>query len=262
MPRKHMAEGHTIHRLAIQLRDLIGPPLGASSPQGRFPDAKVLDGLPLLETDAHGKHLFLRFDVAWVHVHLGLAGTAYFVDASVPAKPQVRLRLAGSDTAWDLVAPTKCELLDDQAVKSIHNRLGPDPLRSDADPELVWNRLQRYSGAIGAAVLDQKVIAGVGNVYRAEALYALSMAPTRRASSLSREEFDRLWATLKSMMEQGVRDGRIITVDLPPDADRQALPQEEARYVYKQSACRRCGAPVEVAAIGGRTSYACTREQS
>lgn len=102
-----MAEGHTIHRLARELRGLIGPPLSASSPQRRFPDAKLLDGLSLLDTDAHGKHLFLRFEIAFVHVHLGLAGTAYFVGASTPPKPQVRLRLADERTAWDLVAPTR-----------------------------------------------------------------------------------------------------------------------------------------------------------
>lgn len=261
MPRKHMAEGHTIHRLARELRALTGPPLAASSPQGRFPDAKLLDGLPLLDTDAHGKHLFLQFEIAFVHVHLGLAGTAYFVQADIAPKPQVRLRLADPQTAWDLVAPTKCELIDEAAVASIHDRLGPDPLRSDADPERVWKRLQRYPGAVGAAILDQKIVAGVGNVYRAEALYALGIKPTRRADTLTRQEFERLWATLRSMMEQGVRDGRIITVDLPPEADRKGLPQEQARYVYKQAVCRRCGAPVEVATIGGRTSYACTREQ-
>lgn len=257
-----MAEGHTIHRLARQLRGLIGPPLSASSPQGRFPDAKLLDGLPLLETDAHGKHLFLRFDIGTVHVHLGLAGTAFFVEPDIPPKPQVRLRLAGQSTAWDLVAPAKCELLDEAAVKAIHARLGPDPLREDADPEQVWKRLQRYSGAIGAAILDQKAVAGVGNVYRAEVLYLMGIKPTRRADSLTRQEFYRLWQLLRSLMEQGVEDGRIITVDLPPGTDRRALPQEEARYVYKQAVCRRCGAPVETATIGGRTSYACTREQA
>ena len=262
MPRKHMAEGHTIHRLARELRSLIGPPLAASSPQGRFTDARLLDGLPLLDTDAHGKHLFLRYDVAFLHVHLGLAGTAYFVEASVPPKPQVRLRLADPNTAWDLMAPTKCELVDDAAVKAISHRLGPDPLRGDADPEVVWRRLQRYSGPIGAALLDQSVIAGVGNVYRAEALFVLGISPHRPAASLTRENIERLWQELQSMMERGVEEGRIITVRTPPEADRKSLPAAEARYVYKQERCRRCGAPVEVSTIRGRTSYACSREQS
>ncbi len=252
-----MAEGHTIHRLARDLRELIGVPLSISSPQGRFAEAKLLDGLSMLDTDARGKHLLARFDIASLHVHLGLAGIFVRMEPAGPPRPQVRLRLAGGSLAWDLTAPTRCELLDEVAVKALISRLGPDPLRSDADPEKVWNRLQRYSGSVGAALLDQSIIAGVGNVYRAEALWAIGIHPARPAGVLTRTEFDQLWQTLVSMMQQGVEEGRIITVDTPPHVDRASLPQERARNVYRQSECRQCGTPVEVATIGGRRAYAC-----
>ncbi len=202
-----MAEGHTIHRLARDLRELIGVPLSVSSPQGRFADAKLLDGLSMLATDARGKHLLARFDIASLHVHLGLAGIFVRMQPAGPPRPQVRLRLAGGTLAWDLTAPTRCEVLDEAAVKALISRLGPDPLRSDADSEKVWKRLQRYSGSVGAALLDQSLIAGVGNVYRAEALWAIGIHPARPAAVLTRTEFDQLWQTLVSMMRQGVEDG-------------------------------------------------------
>ncbi len=257
-----MAEGHTIHRLARDLRELIGPPLSASSPQGRFAGAKAIDGLPLEGTDAYGKHLLLRFAPATLHIHLGMAGKFTRVAPAVEPRPQIRLRLATPEVSWDLIAPIICELTDDAGVAALAARLGPDPLRKDADPERVWSRLQRYSGPIGAALLDQSVVAGVGNIYRTELLFLMGIHPTRPAASLTREQFDTLWTRLKSMMKLGVEEGRIITVDVPPGPERIALPAAEARWVYQQEVCRRCGAPVEKFRLGSRTAYACPREQS
>lgn len=256
-----MAEGHTIHRLAQNLKELIGPPLRATSPQGRFAGAKLLDGLVLEGTDAYGKHLLLQFEPATLHVHLGMAGKWLRVAPPDDPRPQVRLRLAATGVAWDLIAPTICELVDDAAVAALAARLGPDPLRDDADPERVYSRLQRYSGPIGAALLDQSVVAGVGNVYRAEVLFLMGIHPTRPAASLTREEFEDLWSRLQSMMKRGVEEGRIITVDHPPGPERLVLPESEARWIYKQQACRRCGAPVDKFRLGSRTAYACPVEQ-
>jgi endonuclease-8 len=257
-----MAEGHTIHRLARDLRELVGPPLSASSPQGRFSDAKLIDGLPMLGTDAYGKHLLLEFEIGFVHIHLGMVGKFHRLEPAGEPGSQVRLRLATGDLAWDLVAPARCELWDREAVGALVARLGPDPLRPQSDPELVWRRLQRSSGPIGAFLLDQSVIAGVGNIYRVEALFVLGIHPSRPAAGLSRSEFDALWTTLQSMMRLGVEEGRIITVDAPPGPERLALPVAEARWVYKQQVCRRCGTPVEKFRLGNRTAYACPRDQS
>ena len=125
-----MPEGHTIHRLARDMSELEGTAVHASSPQGRFTDgAAIVDGEVLEQVQAHGKHLLLHFssDHA-VHVHLGMQGKWFrYADVSVPPLPQVRLRLAGERVAWDLVAPSKCEVLDSAAVTALLSRLGPDP---------------------------------------------------------------------------------------------------------------------------------------
>jgi endonuclease-8 len=86
----------------------------------------------------------------------------------------------------------------------------------------------------------------------------LAVAPGRPARSTGRPELMALWAVLRRMMSQAVEDGRIVTVEGP---DRLAMPENEARKVYKQQTCRDCGAPVTTSAVGGRTAYHCPVEQ-
>ena len=259
-----MPEGHVLHRLAHHLGEFAGERLAASSPQGRFAaGAARIDGARLDTAEAYGKHLLERFEGGrTVHVHLGQAGKLLrFPDPSQPPLPQVRLRLAGAGGAWDLIALSTCELLDDTGVGVLLARLGPDPLRDDADPKRAWANLHARSGAIGAVLLDQSVIAGIGNIFRAEALFACRLHPTRPAASLTLDEFDRLWATVQAMMHRSVEEGRIVTVDPPASRPGMEVPEPGAWYVYKQECCRRCGAAVESWTLGGRTMYACPVDQ-
>jgi endonuclease-8 len=172
---------------------------------------------------------------------------------------QVRLRLAAERAAWDLIAPSVCELLDDDGMRRVTVGLGPDPLRADADTSAAISVMASDPRPIGGVLLDQAVVAGVGNVFRNEALHAVGVDPRRPSRSLSREQLAALWAVLQSMMSRAVEDGRIITVDAD---DRLSLPESESRRVYKQQHCRDCGAPVRVDTVGGRTAYVCPVEQA
>ena len=259
-----MPEGHLYHRLARNLNAFTGCELAACSPQGRFTEgAAQINGTRLEVAEAHGKHLLVRLAGGrTVHVHLGMRGKLLRVaDPSRPPRPQVRLRLAGATAAWDLIAPATCELLDDTGVAQLLGRLGPDPLREDADPERVWANLQAAPGALGAALLDQAVIAGIGNVFRAEALFVCGLHPARPAASLTRDEFDRLWATVRAMMRRSLDAGRLLTVETPAGQPAFTDPADVPRYVYMQARCRRCGAAVQSWTLGGRTAYACPVDQ-
>ena len=137
-----MPEGHTLHRLArLHQHRYAGARVRVASPQGRFAaSASVVDGAVLERAEAHGKHLFHVYGPdRVVHVHLGLYGT--FTEAELPvAEPrgQVRMRVVGGTHWTDLRGPTACELLTDVEVAALRDRLGPDPLRSDADPDRAW----------------------------------------------------------------------------------------------------------------------------
>jgi endonuclease-8 len=252
-------EGHILHRLASEMAELVGPVLSASSPQGRFA-AEAVDGQRLGGVEAYGKRLLV--DTAGgrtVHVHLGMRGKwLRFSPVTGPGLPQVRLRLAVPDVAWDLIAPGTCELLNAQGRSALVTGLGPDPLRPDADWHQAYRLVSAHPGSIGAALLHQSRIAGVGNVFRAEVLHGMRMPPSRPARSVTAEEFAELWARLQAMMTRAVADGRIITVE---SEDRLAIPEAESRRVYKQKSCRDCGTPILTGTIEGRTTYACPRCQ-
>ena len=279
-----MPEGHTLHRLATALdRTFAGHPVRVSSPQGRFADsAALLDGRVVQRAESWGKHLWVHFDGEdLVHVHLGLYGRFDVVTeaTSVPAPVgQVRLRLVragGPDaeptaTAYaDLRGATACELHTAQQRQAVVDRLGPDPLRPDADPDLAFARIRRSRAPIAGLLMDQSVVAGVGNVYRAELLYRHRTDPFRPGTTIRAGRWQAMWEDLVELMADGVRSGRIDTVraeDLTDAEQAEWLdpaPRRGHSYVYRRAGepCRVCGTRVRTRELQGRHLYWCSRCQ-
>ena len=257
-----MPEGHTIHRLALDhRRDLVGRPVSVSSPQGRFAEAAArLDERVLEGVEAYGKHLFYDFGAGdLVHVHLGLFGKFLRHDPPPPEpRDTVRLRMSGLDATVDLIGATECALIDPSVRDAILARLGPDPLRRGAKPDRAFAKLQKRKTPIGAALMDQSVLAGVGNVYRAEILNVAGIHPEAPANSVTREQFDEMWAILVGWLRHGVKDQVIITVDPKlVGKPRSRIKRREALWVYKQDHCRRCGTEVRRWDLSTRWAYAC-----
>jgi endonuclease-8 len=257
-------EGHALHRLArLHQRKFGRHPVAVSSPQGRFTDgAAIVDGRVLRRASAYGKHLFHHYDGGpIVHVHLGLYGS--FTDADVPMPlpvGEVRMRMVGADFGTDLRGPTACEVLDEVEVDAVIARLGPDPLERDADPARAWKRIAKSQRPIGGLLMDQAVIAGVGNVYRSELLFRHGISPYRPGKDLSADEFDSLWADLVELMAIGYRRGKIVVVR--PEHDHGAPSYRTGRprtYVYRRAGdpCRVCGTPVLTAVLEGRNVFWC-----
>jgi endonuclease VIII len=257
-------EGHTIHRLArAHAEEFGGQVVHVTSPQGRFDGgAAAVDGTVLERTDAHGKHLFHGYSSGlWVHVHLGLYGS--FTGGPLPAPEPwgaLRMRMEGERAWTDLRGPTACELVTPADKAVIHARLGADPLREDADPDVSFRRLSRSRAPIGGLLMDQTVLSGVGNVYRAEILYRHRIEPHRPGRNLRRGEWDALWADLRRLMRAGVRSGRIVTTR-PDDRPRRGRSptREESFYVYRRAGepCRVCGTPVATEVLAGRNLFWC-----
>ncbi|MEV8094844.1 DNA-formamidopyrimidine glycosylase family protein [Kitasatospora sp. NPDC085879] len=262
-----MPEGHIIHRLARENHRVFADrPVQVSSPQGRFAEgAARLDGRPLDEAEAHGKHLFLGFGDDWLHIHLGLYGGFTFGTGEAPPPVgEVRLRMAGEDGWADLRGPNTCELLGPGEKQAVHARLGPDPLRPDADPGAAWRRMSRSSTTVAALLMDQKVLAGVGNVYRAEVLFRLGISPHRAGKDVTRAEWDAIWADLVALMHEGAGAGRIDTVR--PEHTPEAMgrpPRVDDHggevYVYRRTdmPCLVCETPVRTESLAARNLFWC-----
>ncbi len=266
-----MPEGHTLHRLAGQLSSTFaGQVVRVSSPQGRFTDAEHVDGTRMLGATSAGKHLFLEFEHDLVvHVHLGLIGRFDVHEAPAPAPVgQVRLRLTTPTAYADLRGATRCDLVSRERRDTIVGMLGPDPLRPDADALLAWARISRSHRPIGDLLMDQAVLAGVGNVYRAEILFRHRMHPLRPGRSLRVGQFRALWEDLVELMATGVQTGRIDTVRTEHTPEAMGRPPRVDDhggevYVYRRAgqACHVCGSRIRTETLQGRNLFWCPRCQ-
>jgi endonuclease VIII len=261
-------EGHTLYRLAREQSELFaGRPVHVTSPQGRFAaGAALLDGRVLDEVFSYGKHLFARFGDDVLHVHLGLYGT--FTTGSgdpPPAKGALRMRWVadgpdGGGVWTDLRGPTACEVLTTTEVDGILARLGPDPLRPRADGRRAHRRIAASRTPVGALLMDQSVLAGVGNVYRAEVLFRHGVSPFRPGRAVDEALWSRMWADLVTLLKAGVRLGRIVTTRPEHRSRRRgAVQRDDAHYVYRRTGlpCRVCGTEVRTEPLVGRNLYWC-----
>ncbi len=269
-----MPEGHTLHRLADELNHAFaGRRVRVGSPQGRFADsAALLDGQVLVGAEAWGKKLFVEFPGdRFVYIHLGLIG-GFVVEADVAEVPlpvgEVRLRISTPTAYGDLRGATACELVTCELRDAAIAKLGPDPLRADADPARAWDRIRRSSLPIGRLLMNQEVLAGVGNVYRAELLFRHRMHPLRPGRTLRSGQWRAMWGDLVELMQEGVRTGRIDTVrpeHTPEAMGRGARVDDHGGevYVYRRTgqACHVCGHPVRTAVLDTRNLFWCSHCQ-
>lgn len=214
--------------------------------------------------EARGKHLFYSFDSGLVvHVHLGLFGKFKLQKPPFPdPSPNARLLLSTDDDRVHLAGPTTCELLSLDELEDVVAGLGPDPIVDPPDgAERFAAALSRRSVPIGRALLDQKAVAGLGNVYRSELLFLIGLNPFVPAKQVSEDSIEQLWKLAVQELQVGERSGRIVTVD-PAEVDRSRrsdLKRGERLYAYKRRGkpCRRCGTSIRSADIDDRTIWWC-----
>lgn len=263
-----MPEGHTIHRLARDHgRLLVGRVVRLDSPQGRFAQgAALLDGRTCLRLEPYGKHLWYHFegDLA-LHVHLGLYGKWQGgAGAPPPERGQIRVRMRTAEHWLELRGATAVEIHTPEDRQAVLDRLGPDPLAPGDRGAEVFARLQRRKAPLGQLLMDQSVLAGVGNVYRAEVLYRAAVSPYLPGRDVDLATWRAMWDDTRTLMRAGVRANRIVTTR-PEDRDRPTgrVRREDAHYVYRRAGlpCRRCGDDVATAVLAGRNLFWCPHEQ-
>lgn len=180
-----------------------------------------------------------------------------------PVVGQVRLRLLTDVTCADLRGPTACQLQTPLEVAATIAKLGPDPLVDDiAEGEERFTAVvKRKPTPIGLLVMDQTVVSGIGNVYRAELLYRARVDPHTPGKDLPEEVVRGLWRDWVRLLSIGVETGQMMTMDdLGRDEWRAAMASRDDRHwVYHRTGlpCRTCGTAIVLEEMGARKLYWC-----
>ena len=248
-PGLGMPEGHTLHRLArLHQRRFGRAPVTGVQPAGPVrrrrrggqrpgPASRPAPGASTCSTTTRAA---------------GSCTCTWACTAPSPRSPipmplpvgQVRMRMVGAEYGTDLRGPTVCEVIDEAEIADVVARLGPDPLRRDADPAPAWTRITKSRRPIGALLMDQAVIAGIGNVYRNELLYRHRIDPYRPGSDDRRRRIRR----------DVDRSGRVDEGRVAPRQDRRGASRTRPRRAVL--CARRARAPTSTAAPASRAGCA------
>ncbi|MDQ2834411.1 MAG: Fpg/Nei family DNA glycosylase [Acidobacteriota bacterium] len=293
-----MPEGNEIHRWELRhTAAFVGKRVRVDGPQGRFTDSDVIDGRKLQRVMAVGKHLGYDFGRDRIlHVHLGLQGDftegsgplaevrgalrlRMWNEAAVkrPAAPGVSKRhawysdddgaghIAAEKVAWvELRGPTDCSIYTQEKWDKLLQRLGPDPLKGDG-PEKMIARVRKSRKAIGLLLMEQDVVAGIGNIYRAELLFRARLSPFTPGCEVEESTLRSIWKEAVVLMKAGMVDRRIVTTraaDRPHKGGK--VLKEEAHYVYRRQGrpCLACCGKVMTKVMAGRNLFWCPECQA
>ncbi|MFL6447688.1 MAG: Fpg/Nei family DNA glycosylase [Bryobacteraceae bacterium] len=264
-----MPEGNEIHRYAREQERLFGGRvITVEGPNGRFEDvAALLNRRKLRSVEAYGKHLFYDFGPGrQLHIHLGLYGKFRTGEMPFPEmRGALRLRFSSPQHWLELRGPTICEVLTRAERDLLLVRIGPDPLREDADAAAAVNRIVKSRAPIAALLMDQSVISGIGNIYRAELLFRARLNPFRAGNTISKRVLLKLWKDARELLYSGMIDRRIVTTRPGdrPHPNGKARPGE-THYVYRRHRlpCFLCGTEVNGEEFVGRKLYWCPECQA
>ncbi|RQP09504.1 MAG: Fpg/Nei family DNA glycosylase [Microbacteriaceae bacterium] len=179
----------------------------------------------------------------------------------------VRVRLLTETACADLRGPTACEVQTIEEVDRTIAKLGPDPMVDDlAEAEERFTAVvRRKPTPIALLLMDQSVVSGIGNVYRAELLFRARLDPFRPGREVPEEVVRGLWRDWVHLLRVGVETGQMLTMDdLDPEAYAAALASRDDRHwVYHRTGlpCRLCGTAIAMTEIGGRKLYWCPTDQ-
>jgi len=289
-----MPEGNEIHRWAERHEAaFVGKPVQVDGPQGRFVDSDVIDGRKLLRVMAVGKHLGYDFGKDRIlHIHLGLQGD--FTEGSgslpevrgalrlrmwnaqrvkLPAVPGVSKRhawyssddgtghLKPEQIAWvELRGPMDCSVYTQAKWDGLLERLGPDPLNGDL-PDRAFEKIQKSRKPIGQLLMEQDVIAGIGNIYRAELLYRARQSPFTPGKDVPLAVLKKMWKDAGPLMRAGMVDRRIVTTLAKDRLNKTGKVEvDDEHYVYRRNGrdCRICGGKVsKQEGFAGRNLFWC-----
>ena len=224
-----------------------------------------MQGRKVVEVGRRGKYMLFRLDDdRWLIMHLRMTGKVRVVDASDPLRPHDRLILHLADgREWRFEDQRKfgrVYLVEDP--QEVVGKLGPEPLSDAFNPDAFARVLARRTAPIKSLLLDQRIVAGIGNIYADEALFRARIHPLRPGGSLTPDEVERLVGAVKAVLTQALAEmGTTLRDYRRPDGSVGEF--QNSLQVFRRTGepCPSCGAPIQRIVVGGRSTHFCPREQ-
>jgi len=249
------ALGKTIERVVVNDKRILGD-LAAQT------FIKRLQGASLVATRRYGKHLLANIDSGgWLTLHFGMTGALYFIPKREREPPFTRVRL---DFAGDgALAYTNKRMIGrvglaaDAADFIADEKLGPDALDRRFDFSAFKAAVLGRKRDVKSILMDQQILAGIGNIYSDESLFQARINPAARVDKLTPIELRKLFLTMRDVLKTAIAHGagsELFTERMPKGA---LLPERK-----KGGHCPRCRSPLKVFKVGGRTAYCCPRCQN
>jgi formamidopyrimidine-DNA glycosylase len=250
-------EGRALARVEI-----LDPRL--TRPYDLFEVAEELEGDVVVSVERRGKYLLLRMASGLaLLVHLRMTGSFGFLPVS-HERAVVELDDGSRLVYRDVRRFGTWLVLEDAELEPyLATKNGPEPLGRGFTPSWLGGQLARRRAPLKAVLLDQRVVAGLGNIYADEALWRARLSPLRPANGLSEDEVARLARAVRAALRAGIaRQGSTLSDYRTPDGDPGSMQEEFRVYGREGQPCPRCRTPIAKARVGGRGTWYCPRCQA
>lgn len=225
-------------------------------------ELRSLHGAQLLKISRRAKYLLFSTSQGDFLSHLGMTGSWRKQNSNQDNRlhDHVKIHFTNGST-WAYCDPRRFGIFDILNSKTQDKRLahlGPEPLHDSFTGEVLWASLRQRSSSLKAAIMDQKVVVGVGNIYAAEALFMAKIKPLLKADKLSQNRAQTLVEAIKKVLLQAIEAGGSTISDFE-SADSSAGYFQQQHQVYDRAglACYRCAAKIKVTVTAGRSTFWC-----
>lgn len=231
---------------------------------------KKLEGAKILRVRRRAKYLIFETQAGGFLSHLGMTG-AWRRELDISAKSQsglhdhIRIFL---DSAECLIYhdPRRFgifDILNEETQRKRFAHLGPEPLSKDFTGLTLWQSLRGKSVSLKAAIMDQKIVVGVGNIYASEALFLAKIKPQIKAHQLSKDRAHTLVQMIQAVLERAIAAGGSTISDYSNAEGRTGYFQNQFKvYDRGNKPCHECGGLIKQAVIAGRSTYWCSKCQA
>jgi formamidopyrimidine-DNA glycosylase len=223
----------------------------------------LVTGRTILRFDRRGKYLIFVLSGGWnLIVHLAMTGRLLVNRGEIDKHTRAVFHLEDGCNLPFVNMRKFGRLYLVKDAEEVVGRLGPEPLAAEFTPQLFAHLLTNRRGALKPLLLNQRFLAGLGNIYTDEALFVAGLHPQRRADTLNPEEVGRLCTAIRLVLKEGLRDGGT-TLEAYRRPNEEKGRHQERLQVFRRTGgpCPRCGATIERIVLGGRGTYFCPRCQ-